>query len=242
MAYMTSFPAPYDIQNPDGRFPAVLCVEHARNYIPPEMNNLGVSEADLQSHIAYDIGIEGVTRRLSDDLDIPAIYGLYSRLIIDLNRPLDHPELIWTQSDGIVIPGNIGLSEGDHGRRIREIYDPYHEAAGKMMRGDPVVIGMHSCTPQLRGQPFRPWHIGLSTYDSEDEMAALADVLKSFDLKVGIHEPYDTRELPGSSLDRHGRRNGLPHILIEIRQDLIADDAGQARWADIMARALIALE
>ena len=239
---MTHFPTPYDIQNPDGKFPAVLCVEHARNYIPPEMNGLGVSAADLQTHIAWDIGIEGVTRLLSDDLDIPAIYALYSRLIIDINRPLGNPELIRPESDGIVIPGNIGLSESDHAQRIKEIYEPYHAAAAKMMRHQPVVIGMHSCTPQLRGGDFRPWHIGLSTYESEEEMAALAAVLKSFGLKVGVHEPYDARELPGMSLDLHGRQNGLPHILVEIRQDLIGDAAGQARWADIMARALIALE
>lgn len=239
---MTAFPNPYDIQNPDGKFPAVLCVEHARNFIPPEMNGLGVSESDLQTHIAWDIGIEGVTRALSDDLDIPAIYGLYSRLIIDINRPLDNPELIRPESDGIVIPGNIGLSESEHAARIEGIYTPYHDAAAKMMRSEPVVIGMHSCTPQLRGGDFRPWHIGLSTYESEDEMAQLASLLRKFGLKVGVHEPYDARELPGMSLDLHGRQNGLPHILVEIRQDLIGDEAGQRRWADIMARALIALE
>lgn len=239
---MHHYPNPFDIQNPDGRFPAIFCVEHARNYIPPELNALGVSEADLQTHIAWDIGIEGVTRRLSDELDVPSIYGLYSRLIIDLNRPLDHPELIWQVSDGVEIPGNQNLGEAERAARIEQIYEPYHAALGKMLRHEPVVIGMHSCTPQLRGEAPRPWQIGLSTYESEEEMAQLASVLRKTGLNVGIHEPYDTRELTGSSLDRHGRANGLPHILIEIRQDLIADQAGQTRWCDILARAFITLE
>ncbi|PZQ46403.1 MAG: N-formylglutamate amidohydrolase [Micavibrio aeruginosavorus] len=239
---MSLYPDSFEIQNKDGNFPAVLCVEHARSYIPAHLNNLGVSENDVQTHIGWDIGIEGVSRYLSDDLNIRAIYGLYSRLVIDINRSLEHAELIRPESDGIKIPGNAGLGAAEREARIEQIFNPYHEAAKKLIRKDDVVIGMHSCTPQLRGGDFRPWHIGLSTYDSEDEMMALAEVLKESNLKVGIHEPYDCRAMPGTSLDTHGRQRGLPHILVEIRQDLIADEAGQKRWGNIMAKALIGLE
>jgi predicted N-formylglutamate amidohydrolase len=237
------FSTPFAAQNPDGDFPAVLLVEHARSFIPPEMNGLGVAPADIETHIGWDIGIEGVTRGVSDALNAPAVYCLYSRLIIDVNRPLDNAELIRPESDGIDIPGNQHLSDEERAARIDRIFYPYHDAAEDLVtramkkHGRPAVIAMHSCTPQLRGGAFRPWEIGLSTYGSEDLMRALADVLKGEGFNVGLHDPYDARELPGMSLDTHGHAKGLPDLLIEIRQDQIADEAGQERWAGVMARA-----
>lgn len=241
-----SFPNPFTLQNPDGAFPAVLLVEHARDFIPAEMNGLGVAAADIKSHIGWDIGIEGVTRGVSEALGAPAIYCLYSRLIIDVNRPLHSPELVRPESDGIQIPGNAGADAEDIRARVAQIYDPYHAAAEELCaaaqsRGARFVVSMHSCTPQLRGGVFRPWEIGLSTYRSEKTMERLGALLRTEGFNVGLHEPYDTRDLPGASLDVHGAQRGMEDILVEIRQDQIADADGQARWAGIMARALSAL-
>lgn len=240
---MTRFPDVYEIQNPDGDFPAVFTVEHARHTIPDFLNELGVSEEDKLTHIGWDIGIEGVTRRLSDLLNVPTIYCLYSRLIIDVNRPIDHPQLCRPESDEIIIPGNVDLSAAETKERIDDIFHVYDKAAATLIADvrtrnpKPFLFSMHSCTVQLRGQPLRPWEIGFSTYGCDEEMNALAAILHEEGFNVGLHAPYDTREMPGASCDRHGRGNGLPHLLVEIRQDLIADEEGQQRWADILARA-----
>lgn len=239
------FPNPYDIQNSDGTFPALCLVEHARNTIPSAMNNLGLSQGQLNDHIGWDIGIEGVTRKLSDALGIPALYCLYSRLIVDVNRPSGHQELFWTESDGVAIPGNGNLSEEEKRERLDGIYHPYHRTAdrlvaeGKNRHGDGLlVIGMHSCTPRLRGGELRPWEIGLSTYDSDDLLDRLASLLGNAGVNAGIHQPYDTRDFSGTSIDTHGRRHGLPQILVEIRQDLIADETGIGKWAGILENVL----
>ena len=240
------FPEPFDIQNRTGRFPVVCLVEHARNTIPPELDGLGVAPADLADHIGWDIGIEAVTRLLSDALDIPAIYCLYSRLLIDVNRPIGHAQLILPQSDGVRVPGNENLGPGEQAARRGAIYDAYHGAADELLReilargGErPLVVGMHSCTPRLKAEGRdRPWHIGLSTYDSEAQMMRMAGLLRAEGLHVGIHEPYDMRNYAGVSLDTHGRAKGLKQVLVEIRQDLIGDAAGAAQWAGIMERTL----
>lgn len=240
---MTRFPDVYEVQNPDGDFPAVFTVEHARHTIPDFLNGLGVAQDDTLTHIGWDIGIEGVTRRLSDLLNVPTIYCLYSRMIIDVNRPLDHPQLVRPESDEIAIPGNMNLSADEIAERTNDIYHVYHNATTTLISDvrkrtpKPFIFSMHSCTIQLRGQPLRPWEIGFSTYGCDAEMEALAAILHDEGFNVGLHAPYDTRDMPGASCDRHGRQNGLPHLLVEIRQDLIEDEAGQHRWADILARA-----
>lgn len=243
---MTQFPNPYTIQNPGGAFPAVLLVEHARNFIPAEMEGLGVKPQEIETHIGWDIGIEGVTKGVGVALDAPAIYCLYSRLIIDVNRPLNSLELVRHESDGITIPGNARADAADIRARVAQIYDPYHAAAeelcaGAQERGARFVISMHSCTPQLRRGVFRPWEIGLSTYNSEGTMERFGALLRGEGFNVGLHQPYDTRDLPGASLDVHGARRGMEDILVEIRQDQIADAAGQARWAEIMTRCISSL-
>ncbi len=234
------FQNPYEFQNRKGLFPAACIVEHARNAIPAELNGLGVSPEDLQKHIAWDIGIEGVTRIVSDALDIPAIYCLYSRLIVDVNRPEGHPQMFWPESDGIAIPGNRDLTDRETAQRLNEIYHPYHQAADALVEevrarhgGTVPVLSMHSCTPQLSGGPPRPWHVGLSTYDSDDLMERMAALLRAENLHVGMHEPYDVRDYYGTSVDKHGREKGLPHLLIEIRQDLIGDTKGVRKMGDL---------
>lgn len=240
MSYSNSF----EIQNPGGSAPYVFMVEHARNYIPPHLKNLGVSPEDLQKHVAYDIGIEGVTHKLSDLLNVPTIYCTHSRLIIDANRSSDHAQFILTESDGIAIPGNIGLHDAEKQARIDGIFKPFHEAAHGMIAEAMAInpqrflIGMHSCTDRLQGGAYREWPIGLSTYGDDDVMRAFAKPFEEMGMAVGFHKPYDVRNYSGVSLDMHGRQAGRPHLLVEIRQDLIRDEAGQERWAEIMAKAL----
>ncbi len=242
---MTRFPNVYETQNLDGDFPAIFTVEHARHYIPDFLNNLGVSEENRLSHIGWDIGIEGVTRRLSDMLGVPSIYCLYSRLIIDVNRPIHHPQLCRPESDKVLVRGNFCLSEEEKAERINDIFHVYHDATERMIADvrkrieTPFLFSMHSCTTQLRGCAYRPWEIGMTTYGSDDEMARLAKIIEEQEgLEVGQHAPYDCREMPGQSCGRHGLLNGLPHILVEIRQDTIEDEAGQERWANILAKAI----
>lgn len=241
---MSRFPDVYDIQNEDGDFPAIFTVEHARHTIPPFLNNLGIAPEHILTHRGWDIGIEGVTRRLSDLLNVPSIYCLYSRLIIDVNRPLHHPQLCRPDSDCVLIRGNFCLSEDERQERINDIFHVYHNATDALIRKvrgrieTPFLFSMHSCTTQLRGGQFRPWEIGITTYGHDEPMERLAKILSDDEgFNVGQHEPYDCRTLMGQSCHRHGLLNNLPHVLIEIRQDLIEDEAGQARWADILARA-----
>lgn len=236
------FPNPYDLQNTDGDSRYVFLVEHARNTIPASLNNLGVSDEDMQKHIAWDIGIEEVTRTLSDHLNAPAIYGMYSRLLAEINRDADHPDVFRSEYDGIYIPGNVDLSVQDKQQRMDEIYKPYYAAATQMITdhcnkvGKDEVIGvaMHSCTRQLQGQPERPWHIGLSTYNSDSMMHDIGVLLTDQGFDVGLNEPYDIKDYPGISLDINCHQRGLPTLLVEIRQDLIDTKDKAHDWARIM--------
>jgi len=237
------FPNPYDLQNVNGNSRYVFLVEHARNAIPASLDNLGVSDADMQKHIAWDIGIEDVSRAVSDNLNVPAIYGMYSRLLAEINRAVGHPDIFRSVYDDIKIPGNVNLSAEEKAQRMDEIYKPYYAAATKMITehcdkiGKENVIGvaMHSCTKQLQGQPERPWHIGLSTYNSDAMMHDIADLLTAKGFEVGLNEPYDIKDYPGVSLDINCHQRGLPTLLIEIRQDLIDTKDKALGWADIMS-------
>lgn len=233
----------FDIQNENGDSPYLLLVEHARNSVPEALNNLGLSDEDIGKHIAWDIGIEDVSRTLSDTLNAPAIYGTYSRLLAEINRPVDHPDLFREIYDEIEIPGNMNLSDVDKELRIQQIYEPYHKAAKqlaidhieKVGKDNLMVIGMHSCTPQLSDGKLRPWHVGMSTYDSEPLMTAIAERLSKKGYNVGVHEPYNLKDYPGVGIDLYGRSHGAQNILIEIRQDLI-DSKDKARlWAQTMS-------
>ncbi len=242
---MIRFPNPFVIQNESGSFPAVFLVEHARNTIPAEMNGLGLAPEYLNEHIAWDIGIEGVARAISDTLDVPAAYCLYSRLIVDANRPIDHPQLFWPESDGIPVPGNHNISEEEKSARLDSIYHPYHQAAENLVdatvkrHGKAIpILAMHSCTPTLRGGEFRPWEVGMSTYANDDLMHWMADLLSAEGINPGLHQPYSLRGYAGDSIDIHANRKKLPHLLIEVRQDLIGNEKGVAEMADLLTRVI----
>jgi predicted N-formylglutamate amidohydrolase len=185
-----------------------------------------------------------VTLGLSDLFEAPAILSRYSRLLIDPNRGEDDPTLIMKLYDGSVIEGNRRVDATETARRITAYHRPYHAAIGAALDAAqaegiaPRLVSIHSFTPQLRGRAPRPWHVGV-LWDEDDRIAGpLIERLRAEDeLVVGDNEPY-SGHLRGDTLWRHGTCRGLPHVLIEIRNDLIADAAGQAAWAALLGRCL----
>lgn len=216
----------------------LITCDHASNHVPTEIGGtLGLSEGEMGRHIAYDIGAAGVTRRLAEQLNAPAILSNFSRLVIDPNRGEDDPTLIMKLYDGTIIPGNRHVDEAETERRLQLLYKPYHDAFAKLAarREDTVLCAIHSYTPRLVGRHPRPWHIGV-LYASDDRLAQslLSRLRAEPDLCVGENEPY-SGHLPGDAMDRHGTLPGRPHVLIELRHDLIATEDHQRAWADRLA-------
>ena len=236
-------PAPYEGFNADGAAPLLLVCDHAARFLPRRLGTLGLSEAELARHIAWDIGIAEVTRGLARRLDAPAVLSRFSRLAVDPNRALDDPTLIPQISDGVVIPGNQELSPGDIQARIESFHRPYHQAIGRGLdaltaRGPaPAVVSMHSFTPVMKGVE-RPWHIGI-LWDADPRLSRpLMARLRAQGVPVGDNEPYTARDGHGYTLFEHAVPRGLAHVLIEIRQDLIDTHHGAAAWVDRLGDSL----
>ena len=218
----------------------VLVADHASNRVPEELGDLGLPEAEFRRHIAWDIGVEAVTRGLAARLGVPAVLSRVSRLVIDANRGDDDPTLVMRLSDGAVIPGNARIDGAERRRRIEAYWRPYDEAirdtidAGFTAGRPPIILSMHSFTPIWRGWP-RPWHCGV-LWDADPRLPELLiDRLRGDPaLVVGDNEPYDGA-LAGDTMYRHGTRRGLAHAIVEIRQDLVGDAAGAAAWVDRLA-------
>lgn len=238
--------------NTDGAAPAVLICDHGGNAVPSRLADLGLDRAARDRHIAWDIGIAEVGRGLAQRLDAPLVLPAYSRLVIDLNRDPEDPTAICVISDRSVVPGNRNLTASDRASRIAEIFLPYHDAVARRIDGHvaqgrrPVLISLHSFTPVIAGwgheRHERPWHIGV-LFDRDESLAQplLAALRARGDLVVGENQPYSARNGHGFSLAHHGESRGLPHVEVEIRQDLIADAAGAARLAGILAETLTPL-
>ena len=215
-----------------------LC-DHASNRLPEEYGTLGLDIALMATHIASDIGAAAVTRALAARFGAPAVLARWSRLLIDLNRGEDDPTLVMKLSDGSIIPGNRVVGGDELADRIARFHAPYHariaeEIDAQTGRGAvPVLISMHSFTP-LWKRFARPWEVGV-LWDRDARLARpLIDTLTRAGFRVGDNEPY-SGELENDCLYRHGTMNGLPHVLIEIRQDLIADAASATAFADRLA-------
>jgi predicted N-formylglutamate amidohydrolase len=239
-------PAPVGVLNPDGAGDFLIIADHAGDGIPRALGDLGVSSADRARHIAVDIGVLGVSTQLSALLDAPLIHQRYSRLVIDCNRPPASPSAMPVRSDGTDVPGNRDLSAADRAMRVDEIFAPYHAAIGagldrRIAAGRAVaVIAMHSFTPRHGDYPApRPWHVGV-LFNRDDRLAraAIARLGADPDLVVGINEPYGVDDEIDYAVPVHCEARGLIHVEFEIRQDLIADEAGQADWARRLGRIL----
>ncbi len=238
-------PPPFTLFNPMGQAPVVLVCDHASNAIPAALGQLGLGPEELAQHIAWDIGAAWVTRRLAARLDAPAVLGGYSRLVIDCNRPPGDPTSIAEISDGIVIPGNQDVDDVLAEARLNAVFWPYHHAitqalAHRWRHGHghaPALIAIHSFTPTMNGFE-RPWHLGmLWNRDPRLAQPLIARFRANPRLCVGDNEPYSGRDV-GFTMNTHGGAAGLPHMEIEIRQDLIADEQGADHWAAVVGAAL----
>ena len=210
----------------DPSSPLLFLCDHASAALPPERALLGLDPALFQTHIAYDIGAALVTRTLAARFQAGAVLGRWSRLLIDLNRGEDDPTLVMKLSDGSIIPGNRDAGPDEVARRVRDYYRPYHAAiAVELDRIGPqaALISIHSFTPVWKGRA-RPWEVGV-LWDADRRLAGpLMARLSQYAFLYGDNEPY-SGALENDCLNRHGTRRGLPHVLIEIRQDLIATEA-----------------
>jgi predicted N-formylglutamate amidohydrolase len=240
----SSDPPVVEVFNQTGKAPVLVSCDHASNKVPRALGRLGLADSELGRHIGWDIGAAGVTRLLARQLDAPAILAGYSRLVIDCNRDPADASAMPAVSDAVAVPGNAMLSQAERGQRIEALFKPYHrkiECAldGFAARGvHPAVLSIHSFTPTMNGIA-RPWHIGvLWDKDPRIPVPLLAALRREAGLTVGDNEPYSAREPAGYTVRTHAVGRGLPHVAVEIRQDLIADTAGESEWAERLALAL----
>ena len=240
-------PALFDVINPRAGAPLIVCCDHAGRCIPESFGNLGLARECLDLHIACDIGARQVAMMLTRKFGAPLLLANYSRLVIDLNRHLDDPTLIPETSDGVVIPGNAGLSHEQRHRRIDQMFAPYHRYYGGMVDRlrakfiKPIILAVHSFTPQIQGLR-RPWDIGLLWEHHHDLARALADNLRKNDgLCIGLNQPYHALDPLGYAMVVHAQARGVEMALIEIRQDRITDPRGQQWAANLLHRAVAPL-
>ncbi len=236
---------PFRVVGEDRGAPFLVTCDHATNRVPDDVGggDLGLAASDMARHIAYDVGAAGLTLALADALGAPAILSDFSRLVIDPNRGEDDPTLVMKLYDGTIVPANRHVGEAETARRLDTLYRPYHAALARLAarRADTVIVAVHSFTACLRGRAPRPWQVGVlhSPLDDRLSRALLARLALVPGLCVGDNEPY-TGHLPGDSVDRHALQAGRHNTLIEVRNDLIGDHAGQAQWADLLAPAMVA--
>ena len=237
----SQFFRPFDVVEGDRGLGLVLIADHAGRALPQEYGDLGLPAGEFDRHIAYDIGVEPLTRRLAELTGAPAVLANFSRLLIDANRGEDDPTLIRQLYDGTIVPANYPMSDAERDRRLDGFYRPYHAAVGSMIASvvdatgaAPFVFSLHSFTPALRGRA-RTWHAGV-LWDMDDRapLALIGMLARDAALVVGDNEPYDGA-LRGDTLYRHAIVSGYAHALLEVRQDLIADAAGVEAWAQRLA-------
>ncbi len=223
--------------------PFLLVCDHAGRAVPKRLSRLGLPDAVFDTHIAWDIGALGYAERLAGGLGATLVWQAYSRLVIDCNREPGHPGAMPEISDRVAIPGNIGLGAAEREQRVAEIHAPYHAAiaaeverrlaAGKR----PLMICAHSFTPWMQGE-VRPWHVGVLHGGQSRASEMLLRLLREEgDLIVGDNQPY---AMDGTDYTApvHAWARGLDVVELEVRQDLVADADGQARFADLFARLL----
>ncbi len=237
-------PQPVTVTNAGGKSPFVIVGDHAGKYLPRRLQMLGLHEAERERHIAWDIGAGAVCCLIGDALGAVVIRQNYSRLAIDCNRPPGSETSIVELSELTPVPGNIGLDRDQIEARVREIFQPYHDTiAGELEQRRQagrvsVLIAVHSFTPVFKGAA-RPWHVSV-LYNRDPRLAIiLRDLMRREPgLVVGDNEPYKVTDASDYTIPIHGEQRRLPHVLIEIRQDLIANEAGRHKWAGIFARLL----
>jgi len=235
-------PAPFEVLNEPGSSRFFLTADHAGRRVPAALGDLGVPAAEMARHIAWDIGIAGVTRHLSAALDAPAVLQVYSRLVIDCNRQPYVPSAFPALSESTIIPGNAALTQAERCARQSAIFDPYHSEIKRLLAArrprNPVYVAMHSFTPVYLGVA-RPMHIALLYHRNPRLSHRLGALLRAEgDLVVAENDPYQVSDLTDYGVPVHAEQAGLDYLEIEIRQDLIESEAGQTAWAARLARLL----
>ena len=239
-------PPPFSIINADGESNVLLVCDHASNAIPASLDDLGLGPAALQRHIAWDIGARKLFEHLSAHLDAPGVMANYSRLVVDLNRSLEDASLMPPISDGTVVPGNQNLSDVHRSLRIRDIFTPYRQAIDGVLNGfrargvTPALIAIHSFTPRMVDGADRPWQIGI-LWDKDPRIPVplirnLRNRPENF--VIGDNEPYSGKHPADYTIDHHAEAAGLPHVSIEVRQDLVDTEDGAELWASVLHEAL----
>ena len=237
-------PAPVETVCEDPAYPVLLVCDHASNRIPASLDGLGVSPVDVQTHFALDIGAADICRHLSRRLGLPAVLAAYSRLVVDCNRALTDSSAFPRCLEQILVPGNQVLDHGARKARADALYWPYHHAVREQLQrlaSDdrvPALIAIHSFTRVFENRE-RPWHIGI-LWDKDPRIPVpLIDALSAVDgVVVGDNEPYSGKHPHDFTVDHHAEAEGLAHVSIEIRQDLIETPEGVAHWGDLLSEAL----
>lgn len=219
----------------------LLIGDHASNRVPADID-LGIAPELLGLHIAVDLGVAQVAAALNRRTGMSAILGGVSRLVVDLNREEDAPHIVPVASDGHAIPGNA-LSHDERQARIDRFWHPYHDEIARRIASDKpsLLVSLHSFTPSLESDPAqaRPWQIGI-LYNRDDRAARIAiPALEAAGVIVGDQLPYSGKLL-NATMNRHGEANGIAYLGIEMRQDLVSDEAGVAHWADILTPVILA--
>jgi predicted N-formylglutamate amidohydrolase len=236
--------AAYEVINAGGRAPVLLVCEHASNRFPRRLNALGLSEELQKSHIAWDPGALGVARFLARRLDARLVAARFSRLVYDCNRPPEAPDAIAETGEFGPVPGNAGLSQEDRAERVRCLYEPFQQAVTAELDrlreagAEPVLVTVHSFTPIYRGHS-REVQIGVL----HDEDARLADELLRLlpgrcGYRIGRNDPYGPEDGVTHTLRRQALPRGLKNVMLEIRNDLIAEEPAQDAMAGLLAGAL----
>ncbi len=242
-------PVPVEVVNRSGASRILLTCEHAGRAIPATLGDLGMSDKDMERHIAWDVGAVGVARHLSDLLDATLVYQAYSRLVVDCNRPTHAPDFIPEISDGTPVEANRNLTADERRQRHQEIHEPYHNQIAALLdqresdRRTPLLISVHSFAPSLDGVG-RPWDLGL-LFNRDSRLAELVgEIFGAMDhgFNIALNEPYTVNDISDYTVPVHGERRRIPNLLIEIRHDHLLSADGRLAWAERIGAALRARE
>ena len=232
-------PGPFRVLNPLAEKPILLGCDQASQRVPKSLVDMGLDPFARRCHLAVDIGAGGVTKKLAKSLGVTAVVHNYSRLVVDCNRQLMDPSAFLEYGDGILVPGNRNLHQEDKDLRASALYWPYHCAIDEQVQRlrkagpPPAFISIHSFTPVLNGES-RKWELGI-LWDKDERLRDIfLKDLRAAGFVVGDNEPYSGKAPQDFTIDHHAEEVGLPHIGIEIRQDLIDDKAGVAELAKAM--------
>jgi len=239
-------PGPFRVLNPLAEKPILLVCDHASHRFPKSLGDMGLDPFARRCHLAVDIGAGRVTKSLAKSLGVTAVVHNYSRLVVDCNRQLMDPSAFLEYGDGILVPGNRNLHQEDKDLRSSALYWPYHCAIDEQVQRlrkagpSPAFISIHSFTPVLNGES-RKWEMGI-LWDKDERLREIfLEGLREEGYLVGDNEPYSGKAPQDFTIDHHAEEVGLPHIGIEIRQDLIDDKAGVAQIAKAMHKIIASI-